>query len=61
MEILDLVVQDVANDSSDSPVGDGDGAGLYTFWKLFVDSGLQEEKRKLVETRWRMRDKEAER
>lgn len=59
MEILDLVVQDVATDSSDSPVGDG--AGLYTFWKLFVDSGLQEEKRKLVETRWRMRDKEAER
>lgn len=61
MEILDLVVQDVANDSSKSPVGDGDGAGLHTFWKLFVDSGLQEEKRKIVETRWRMRDKEAER
>lgn len=56
-----MVVQDVANDSSKSPVGDGDGAGLYTFWKLFVDSGLQEEKRKIVETRWRMRDKEAER
>lgn len=54
-------MQDVANDSSKSPVGDGDGAGLYTFWKLFVDSGLQEEKRKIVEARWRMRDKEAER
>lgn len=61
MEIPDSVVQEVANDSSDSPVGDGDGAGLYTFWKLLVDSGLQEEKRKIVETRWRMRDKEAER
>ncbi|XP_035768656.1 transcription factor Sox-3 [Neolamprologus brichardi] len=61
MEILDLVVQEVANDSSDSPVGDGDGAGLYTFWKFLVDSGLQGEKRKIVETRWRMRDKEAER
>lgn len=46
MEIPDLVVPEVANDSSDSPVGDGDGAGLYTSLEIisrFESTGREEE------------------